>query len=83
MKHECCICNCFDGYYVKSCCCYLRTDRGYCSKKRQIVKKHETCENWRSKTINRKAKKSIVMQNLKDALTKLSVIEDYIKDDEQ
>ncbi len=80
MDKECCTCEFFKAYFSKAYCCYLREDFGRCSKKKEIVEKHGGCENWKYKQIDKNIKRGIVIKNLEEAITNISVIKDFLEE---
>lgn len=79
MEKECITCGNFNAYFTKGYCCYLREDCGKCYLKKQTVLKHSTCEKWKSKSRYRlSVRQGLLIREMEDVLTKLSVIKDFI-----
>ena len=74
MNRECCLCAYFTAYYTKAYCCFMRTDCGHCHKQNQTVKKHGTCEFYKTKCQPRKIRRDFVLDELEKALTTLNGI---------
>lgn len=83
MEHRCFKCCFFSAYYTKAYCCFLRTDCGNCDILKQTVKKHSTCENWRSKTKPEKLKKGYVLKELEHTLTVVNGIKLILEENEE
>lgn len=80
-EHKCFNCGSFDAYYIKAYCCYLREDCGMCKKQNKVINKQSTCEKWHTRFCDRKKRKSAVMEKLKNVLTDISVIRQFIEED--
>ncbi|MDE5722460.1 MAG: hypothetical protein K2I30_06985 [Clostridia bacterium] len=78
IKKECCRCNMFEAYFTKAYCCFLRTNCGYCYKNREIVKKHSTCESWRYKKTDKEIKRTAVIKELNEVVTKVNILIDFV-----
>lgn len=78
---KCFECGSFDAYFTKAYCCYLREDCGYCRLHKKVVDKKSTCEDWRTRCCNPKKRKSAIMTQLKNVLTDISVIKQFIEDE--
>lgn len=78
---KCFECGDFNAYFTKAYCCYLREDCGYCKKHNKVVDKKFTCPDWRTKYYDHKKRKSAVMSSLKNVLTDISVIRQFIEDE--
>lgn len=78
MEKECCRCKFFKAYYTRAYCRYLKEDFGRCSIKKDFVNKHGGCTNWKLKEVDKNYKRGIVIKNLDDALTDISVIKDFL-----
>ena len=74
MNRECCRCAYFEAYYTKAYCSFLRTDCGLCDKQNQTVKKHGSCEFYKTKYHPRKIKRNAVLDELEKALTTINGI---------
>lgn len=74
MERKCFSCGNFDAYYNKGYCCFLKTDCGHCCKRNETVKKHGTCEEWKSRYYSNTIKRGAVIEGLEEALTKINAI---------
>ncbi|MDE6598088.1 MAG: hypothetical protein K2K60_05575 [Clostridia bacterium] len=80
MEKECCRCKFFKAYYSRAYCCYLREGFGRCSKKKDFVKKHESCPDWNYRKVSTNIKRGIVIKNLDTAITNISIIKDFLEE---
>ncbi len=60
MKRECTNCCNFTAYYEKAYSCFLRTECGNCSKKRETINRHASCENWSSRSKFKRDKYKVI-----------------------
>lgn len=76
---ECCNCRYFEAYYTKAYCSFLRTDCGNCCRKKDVVKKHFTCDDWARKVRYRETNTYEIECGINQAITDLNEIASFLQ----
>ncbi|MDE7181855.1 MAG: hypothetical protein K2O41_02325 [Clostridia bacterium] len=79
-ESKCCRCGNYEAYYTKAYCCFLKADYGYCQSRKETVFKFDGCKKFKGKRVNNRIKLGIVLSNLENALTNISVIKDFLEE---
>ncbi len=82
MAKNCFQCEYFCGYYSKTYCGFYREKFGKCAKQQKIVDKHESCENFKTKTSKYGIKKGVVIDALSKAVTDINTIKNILEERE-
>lgn len=73
-EKRCSNCRYCDAYYTLAYCCYLRSEHGYCSVKKQVVEKNKICDSWKQRSVLYKRQPKKVVKELENALTNIAVL---------
>ncbi|MDE6585189.1 MAG: hypothetical protein K2K80_00715 [Clostridia bacterium] len=83
VNKECCRCHFFEAYYTKAYCCFLRSDCGRCFKTKETVKKHSTCDKWKTKVYYRETSTFEIVGGINQAITDLNEIRNFLEDNKK
>lgn len=82
MAKECSSCDYFRGYYSKTYCGFYREKFGRCWKHDKMCDKHESCDQFKTRTKKYPIKKGVIINALCDAVTDINTIKNILEERE-
>ena len=80
---RCFNCGNFQCYYVKKIYRYDKTQQGYCSIRKQITDKNDSCEKWNKNYLKFYSSKAKAVKVLAEILAELSAVREVLYSEEE
>lgn len=86
MKEEnkkCWSCGKYKAYYTQGLSCFDKEKIGYCCVHEKITGNHDSCDKWCLNQQKRTFKKAIALKSLTEILSRLTAIEQILKEEHE